>query len=266
MPQRAHVVRAAALLSSARSLPWSWPLSSASSRPRRAAHPRPGVGRGPDGHDRCRRDAGPPPGRRIRGDPSQPVRRRTRVTARLRSVHAAAARSPHGGTGNAGRPARRPDTRRSRRSPSTSTAAASRSCTRARRTCPPGRSPATPSSVPTSPPPGPSPPLRPARGSRPGVSTTVTPSGALITPPPPHGLGPQQLQAAYGLPSATAGNGQTVYIVDAYDDPSAESDLAVYRSTYGLPPCTSANRLLREAQPERPDRAVAGGDTTGWAE
>lgn len=31
--------------------------------------------------------------------------------------------------------------------------------------------------------------------------------------------------------------GETVAIVAAFDDPSAESDLAVYRSTYGLPPC-----------------------------
>ncbi|HEV7465694.1 MAG TPA: peptidase S8, partial [Candidatus Dormibacteraeota bacterium] len=48
------------------------------------------------------------------------------------------------------------------------------------------------------------------------------------------GLGPADLRAAYNLP-ATGGQGRTVAVVDAYDDPNAEADLAVYRSTYGLP-------------------------------
>jgi len=57
----------------------------------------------------------------------------------------------------------------------------------------------------------------------------------------PAGYGPTELQSAYALPSATGGLGQTVYVVDAYDDPTAESDLAAYRSQFGLPPCTTAN-------------------------
>jgi hypothetical protein len=57
----------------------------------------------------------------------------------------------------------------------------------------------------------------------------------------PSGYGPAQLQSAYSLPSSTAGGGATVALVDAYDDPSAESDLAVYRSQYGLPACTTTN-------------------------
>ncbi len=57
------------------------------------------------------------------------------------------------------------------------------------------------------------------------------------------GYGPSQLQAAYNLTSAAAsgGTGQTVAIVDAYDDPNAAADLAVYRNQYGLPACTVAN-------------------------
>ena len=50
----------------------------------------------------------------------------------------------------------------------------------------------------------------------------------------PGGLGPNDLQNAYGLPSVTAGSGQTVAIVDANDDPNAERDMATYRSTFGL--------------------------------
>jgi subtilase family serine protease len=55
-----------------------------------------------------------------------------------------------------------------------------------------------------------------------------------------------QFQTAYSLPSGTAGSGQTVAIVDAYDDPNIESDLAVYSSTYGLPPCTTANGCFKK--------------------
>ena len=62
----------------------------------------------------------------------------------------------------------------------------------------------------------------------------------------PSGLFPAQLQAAYNLPSATAGSGQTVAIVDAYDDPTAEADLGVYRAQFGLSACTTANGCFRK--------------------
>ncbi|MDF3294198.1 putative Ig domain-containing protein [Streptomyces silvisoli] len=62
----------------------------------------------------------------------------------------------------------------------------------------------------------------------------------------PSGYGPSDLQSAYNLPSASAGSGQTVAIVDAQDDPNAESDLATYRSQYGLPACTTANGCFKK--------------------
>jgi hypothetical protein len=62
----------------------------------------------------------------------------------------------------------------------------------------------------------------------------------------PSGYGPAQLQTAYSLPSSTAGSGATVALVDAYDDPNAESDLAVYRSQYGLPACTTADGCFKK--------------------
>jgi subtilase family serine protease len=62
----------------------------------------------------------------------------------------------------------------------------------------------------------------------------------------PSGKSPANLISAYALPSATAGSGQTVAIVDAYDDPYAESDLAVYRSYFGLPACTTANGCFKK--------------------
>lgn len=62
----------------------------------------------------------------------------------------------------------------------------------------------------------------------------------------PSGYGPTDLQGAYALP-ASAGAGATVAIIDAYDDPNAEADLATYRSQYGLPACTTANGCFRKA-------------------
>ena len=35
-------------------------------------------------------------------------------------------------------------------------------------------------------------------------------------------------------------------IVAAYDDPNAESDLAAYRSSYGLPPCSSTTGCFQK--------------------
>ena len=62
----------------------------------------------------------------------------------------------------------------------------------------------------------------------------------------PSGYFPADLQSAYKLPSSTAGAGQTVAIVDAFDDPSAEADLGVYRAQFGLPACTTANGCFRK--------------------
>ncbi|MBW8871808.1 MAG: VCBS repeat-containing protein [Leifsonia sp.] len=61
----------------------------------------------------------------------------------------------------------------------------------------------------------------------------------------PVGYSPSQLQQAYALP-AGAGQGATVAVIDAYDLPTAESDLAAYRSRFGLPACTTANGCFRK--------------------
>lgn len=67
-----------------------------------------------------------------------------------------------------------------------------------------------------------------------------TPVMRLSAAATPAGLGPRDIQSAYSLP-ADGGAGQTIAIVDAYDNPDAEADLAVYRAQYGLPACTTAN-------------------------
>jgi streptogramin lyase len=59
------------------------------------------------------------------------------------------------------------------------------------------------------------------------------------------GLAPSDLASAYRLP-ATGGSGQTVAIVDAYNDPNAEKDLKVYREHYKLGECTEGNGCFKK--------------------
>jgi hypothetical protein len=61
------------------------------------------------------------------------------------------------------------------------------------------------------------------------------------------GITPVDLRGGYGLSGAPAPSPtQTVGIVDAYDDPSAEADLASFSSQFGLPPCTEAEGCFRK--------------------
>ncbi|AMW11377.1 peptidase S8 [Streptomyces qaidamensis] len=82
----------------------------------------------------------------------------------------------------------------------------------------------------------------------------------------PSGYGPTDLRSAYGLTSAAAnnGSGRTIAIVDAYDDPKAESDLAAYRSHYGLPACTTANGCFKKVSQTGSTTALPTADS-GWA-
>jgi hypothetical protein len=79
----------------------------------------------------------------------------------------------------------------------------------------------------------------------------------------PEGYGPSDLQGAYDLPSSTAGGGETVAIVDAYDDPTAEADLQVYRAQYGLPVCDSANGCFTKVAQDGSDNYPPA--NSGWA-
>ncbi len=65
--------------------------------------------------------------------------------------------------------------------------------------------------------------------------------------PTPGFLTPQSLHAAYSLPSETAASsGQTIAVVDAFNDPTAEADLGVYDEQFGLPACTTVNGCFRK--------------------
>ena len=79
----------------------------------------------------------------------------------------------------------------------------------------------------------------------------------------PAGYGPSTLAAAYKL-DQSKGGGRTVAVVDAYDDPTAESDLAAYRTQYGLSACTTANGCFEKVSQSGSSTLLPPPDA-GWA-
>jgi hypothetical protein len=94
-------------------------------------------------------------------------------------------------------------------------------------------------------------PVEPAGLHREGVTAAATPSG----------YGPGDLRSAYALTGTAS---QTVAIVDAQDDPNAESDLGTYRAQFGLPACTTANGCFRKVNQNGAASPLPTADT-GWA-
>lgn len=74
----------------------------------------------------------------------------------------------------------------------------------------------------------------------------------------PSGVTPAEIKKIYNLPS-TGGSG-TIAIIDAYDDPTAESDLAVFDQQFNLPACTTANGCFEK---HKMSSKVAA--NSGWA-
>ncbi len=69
--------------------------------------------------------------------------------------------------------------------------------------------------------------------------------------PEPNYLTPELLHKAYNLPQETVSDSlQTIALVDAFDDPTAEADLAVYDKEFKLPACTAANGCFRKVNQE----------------
>ncbi len=74
----------------------------------------------------------------------------------------------------------------------------------------------------------------------------------------PKGISPDQIKQIYNLPK-TGGHG-TIAIVDAYDDVTMESDLAVFDKTFNLPDCTTKNGCF-----EKHLMATGTKTNSGWA-
>ncbi len=98
---------------------------------------------------------------------------------------------------------------------------------------------------------------------QPGPSPSPGAPGFCLNPTV--GYTPCDLRAAYNLVNCPQGSGQTIAVINAYDDPNAESDLAIYRNQFGLPACTTANGCFRKLN----QSGVQGSYTTpdqGWSQ
>jgi hypothetical protein len=116
-----------------------------------------------------------------------------------------------------------------------------------------------------------------------GVTRSQAHSPTALTPAQNgYGLSPQDLHGAYQLPT-TAGSSQTIALVDAYNDPSAEEDLKAYEHEFGtecagcfskvnqngqsgnLPFPGTARELEEAAASGNPREEKAAEEASGWS-
>ncbi|WP_394849244.1 S8 family serine peptidase [Pendulispora brunnea] len=89
-------------------------------------------------------------------------------------------------------------------------------------------------------------------------------AGNVVAAASPRGYGPDELRQAYRVPSSGTRTG-TIGIINAYDSPSAESDLATYREQYGLPPCTTENGCFKKVNQNGAPSPLPKSGHAGWA-
>ncbi len=99
--------------------------------------------------------------------------------------------------------------------------------------------------------------------ARPGVRPLAA-RPATVEFGPEGGLTPKLLESAYGFSGAAGGTGETVAVVDAFDDPAIEEDLEKFSKQYGLPSCTSGNGCFRKVN-QFGTSSLPEADTTGWS-
>lgn len=105
--------------------------------------------------------------------------------------------------------------------------------------------------------------LKPALATTPGALSYVRGAGSYSVGPA-GGLTPADLASAYGY-KPTLGAGQTVAIVDAFDDPKLEEDLAVFDTHYGLAPCTTSDGCLAKVNQAGKPSPLPAADKVGWS-
>jgi subtilase family serine protease len=72
-------------------------------------------------------------------------------------------------------------------------------------------------------------------------------AGASLSTPPTTAFTPAQIRHAYGFDLiSNQGAGQTIALVDAYDDANAGNDLSVFSKQFNLPACTTGNGCFRQ--------------------
>jgi PKD repeat protein len=106
-------------------------------------------------------------------------------------------------------------------------------------------------------------PVPSAAAAESGVRPYKANDGALESGPA-GGLTPAELASAYGYDPTAGGSGQTIAIVDAYDDPSIEGDLETFDTEYGIAQCTKKNGCLTKVS-QTGSTTLPEADTTGWS-
>ncbi len=117
---------------------------------------------------------------------------------------------------------------------------------------------------------------RPAHATCLALALVSAPAGAAGASPyelsagsastgPAGGLTPADLASAYKYSPSAGGTGQTVAIVDAFDDPKIEQDLATFDSEYGLATCTASNGCFEKVGQTGSTTALPAADKVGWS-
>jgi hypothetical protein len=80
-----------------------------------------------------------------------------------------------------------------------------------------------------------------------GVASAALPAPTAAPSPAAgdFGVRPQDLHSAYQLPTSSP-SAQTIALVDAYNDPSAEADLETYSKEFGIPECTAVSGCFKQ--------------------
>jgi PKD repeat protein len=107
-------------------------------------------------------------------------------------------------------------------------------------------------------------PVAASEAGTPGVHPFALRTGAASSGPA-GGLTPAQLASAYGYDPSSGGGGQTVAIVDAFDDPNIEADLAAFDAEYKLAACTEANKCFKKVGQTGLRTALPAADKEGWS-
>lgn len=113
------------------------------------------------------------------------------------------------------------------------------------------------------PPPGVIDPCPSAAPGEAGCAALISaPTGSITATTTPAGFGPADLRSAYQL-NSSLGSSETVAVVTAYNDPDAASDLAAYRSQYGIPACTTASGCFKQVSQTGSTTSLPG-TSAGW--
>jgi hypothetical protein len=107
-------------------------------------------------------------------------------------------------------------------------------------------------------------PVSSAAATEAGVTPYKVGDGALESGPA-GGLTPAELATAYGYVPTAGGEGQTVAIVDAFDDPDIEKDLGAFDAQYGLPACTEGDGCFKKVNQAGGTTPLPSADTKGWS-